>query len=108
MASFSWRGDAVRARASNGSEVESQGAKNYGFGRFKLNERLKVDHVDLAFVNGLETTYGLMGSKKVHLLRPFPSLEYQQCTVNISVVPNDMSMEPALHVIPWKGHLEYA
>ena len=68
-------------------KVESQPARDTVFGPFQLNGRFNVDQVGLAFENGLETTYDVAGTKRVHISQPLAGLEKRQCTVNICIGP---------------------
>lgn len=81
------RGGSEGATASDKGKVESQPARDTVFGPFQLNERFNVDQVGLAFENRLETTYDVVGTKRVHISQPLAGLEKRQCTVNICIGP---------------------
>ena len=83
------RGRSEGATASDEGEVESQPARDLLFGRFQLNDRFNADQVELEFVHGLETTYGVAGTKRMHVSQPLAGLEKWQRTVNICIGPGD-------------------
>ena len=63
------------ATASDEGEVESKPATDPVFGRFQLNERFNADQVGLAFINGVETTYDVTETTRVHVSQPLVGLE---------------------------------
>ena len=90
------RGGSEGATASDKGEVESRPARDPVFGRFQLSERFNADQVGLAFANGLETTYDVAGTKRVHNSQPLTGLEKRQCTVNICIGAGDKLIRPAI------------
>ena len=90
------RGGSEGATASDEGEVKSQPSRDLVFGWFQLNERFNADQVGLAFVNGLETTYDVAGTKRVHVSQPLAGLEKRQCTVSICIGPGDKLIRPTI------------
>ena len=81
----------VRRPAAEGA-AESDSAEvlpmqNPVYGRFNLDWRINVDHVGLAFVNGLESTWDETGTKRVQISQSFAGLEKRQCAVNACFGP---------------------
>ncbi|CAB1096141.1 unnamed protein product [Ectocarpus sp. CCAP 1310/34] len=56
-------------------------------GQLQPWERWNVDHVPLAFVNGLIDTWDKRGALRVAISQPFPGLEQRQCTMQIIFGP---------------------
>eukprot|EP00903_Cladosiphon_okamuranus_P014555 g13501.t1 len=86
----------IRRAAAGGSTENNSAAivpvESPVYGRFSLNARFNVDHIGLAFVNGLGSTWDETGALRVQISQPFPGPEKRQCTVNCCIGAGDKIM----------------